>query len=166
MASVACEDIPSEIDEQSLDRFLDVMTGAAEQYPDATVTIDVTHGWRHLSFLMYVGALYLAALGRVNVGRIYYALLKRPPEISPFFDLTPLLELPRWIHALEMLRETGSAKGIAKLLQTDMRPGQEAHAIGEIMNRVSDAHGAGLPIELDARLAGSSRIRRNPFAES
>jgi CRISPR-associated DxTHG motif protein len=63
------------LNEQSLDRFLDVMTGAAERFPDATITVDVTHGWRHLSFLTYAGALYLAVRGRAKVGKIYYALL-------------------------------------------------------------------------------------------
>ncbi|MDX2150228.1 MAG: TM1812 family CRISPR-associated protein [Bryobacteraceae bacterium] len=145
--SVVCQDVPSDIDEKSLDRFLDVMTGAAEQYPGSTVMIDVTHGWRHLSFLMYVGALYLAALGRVTVGRIYYALFA-PSQGSQFFDLMPLLELPGWIHALETLRETGSARPIAAALQKHADSGPEARAIGDIMRRASDAHAAGLPIEL------------------
>lgn len=129
---------------QDIDHFLTVMVSACEDYPDATFTVDVTHGFRHLSFLMYTGVLYLAALGRVVMDRIYYALLHSPPQVSPFFDLTPLLGLPRWIHAIRTLREVGSAKLIGELVH-----GQpDGTAIEKIMERLSDAHAAGLPIEL------------------
>ncbi|MGD0775997.1 MAG: TM1812 family CRISPR-associated protein, partial [Candidatus Solibacter sp.] len=88
---------------------------------------------------------------RVTIDAIYYALLNPQPQVSPFFDLTPLLELPRWVHALETLRETGSAKVVAKLLRghpAAAPTGTDGKALAERMDRVSDAHGAGLPIEL------------------
>jgi hypothetical protein len=150
-AEVSCADIPSGADARDIDHFLSVMVAACEKHAESTVMIDVTHGYRHFSFLMYTGALYLAALGRVTVDAIYYALLNPQPQVSPFFDLTPLLELPRWVHALETLRETGSAKVVAKLLRghpSAATKGTNGKALAEIMDRVSDAHGAGLPIEL------------------
>jgi hypothetical protein len=148
-AEVLSADIPSGAAAQDVDHFLSVMVAACERHAESTVTVDVTHGYRHFSFLMYTGALYLAALGRVTIDAIYYALLNPQPQVSPFFDLTPLLELPRWVHALETLRETGSAKVVAKLLRGPAATtGTDGKAVAEIMDRVSDAHGAGLPIEL------------------
>ena len=116
-AEVLSADIPSGADAQDVDRFLRAMVTACEKHADSAVAVDVTHGYRHFSFLMYTGALYLAALGRVTIDAIYYALLNAQPQLSPFFDLTPLPELPRWVHAIETLRETGSAKVVAKLLR-------------------------------------------------
>lgn len=141
--------IPPGDDAQAMEGFLSAMVAACDPYPKSAVIIDVTHGPRHLSFLAYTGALYLATLGRVTVDSIYYARFAVSPEtLSPFIDLRPLLELPRWIHALETLRETGSAKVIAGLLRGHPDAGEEGKNVAEIMVRLSDAHGAGLPIDL------------------
>jgi CRISPR-associated DxTHG motif protein len=51
-------------EDQDVGGFLTAMVSACEDYPDATLMVDVTHGFRHLSFLMYIGALYLSALGK------------------------------------------------------------------------------------------------------
>ena len=164
-AEVLSVDIPSGADAQDVDRFLSAMVDACERHSESTVTVDVTHGFRHFSFLMYIGALYLAALGRVTIDAIYYALLTPQPQVSPFFDLTPLLELPRWVHALETLRETGSAKVVANLLRGHpaATAGTDGIAIAEIMDRVSDAHGAGLPIELGREVGGFFAQKEKPF---
>ena len=163
-AEVLSADIPSGADAQDVDHFLSAMVAACEKHAGATVTVDVTHGFRHFSFLMYTGALYLAALGRVSVDAIYYALLNPHPKVSPFFDLTPLLELPRWMHALETLQETGSAKVVAKLCRhTAAASGTDGQAIAEIMDRVSDAHRAGLPIELGREICRFFTQKEKPF---
>lgn len=151
-AEVLSADIPSGADAQDVDRFLSAMVVACERHAGTTITVDVTHGYRHFSFLMYTGALYLAALGRVTVDAIYYALFNpQPQQVSPFFDLTPLLKLPRWVHALETLRETGSAKVVAALLRdhpADATAASDGKSIAKLISLVSDAHEAGLPIEL------------------
>lgn len=166
-AEVLFAGIPSGDDAQTLDSFLGVMIAACERYPESVVTIDVTHGPRHFSFLMYTGAIYLATLGRLTVEAIYYARFAVPPQsISPFIDLRPLLELPRWIHALETLRETGSAKVVATLLRghpAAATPGAEGTAIAKLINLVSDAHEAGLPIELGRAIGTFFEQKERPF---
>ncbi len=144
---------------QDVDGFLSVMVSTCEEYSDATLMVDVTHGFRHLSFLMYIGALYLSALGRVTVDRVYYALLNAPPQPSPFFDLTPLLRLPNWIHAVRTLREAGSAKLIGQLVHDH----SDGPAIEKIMERISDAHAAGLPIELAREVDRFFSHKTKPF---
>lgn len=158
-ASVCAAPIPTVGEPQDVNAFLEEMVKTCEQYRDAIFTVDVTHGFRHLSFLMYIGALYLSALGRVTVDRVYYALLNAFPQPSPFFDLTPLLRLPNWIHAVRTLREAGSAKLIGRLVH-DHADGQ---AIEKIMERVSDAHAAGLPIELGREVDRFFNQKTEPF---
>ncbi len=91
------------------------MSNAVTVSGEVDLTVDVTHGYRHFSFLTYIGVLYLAALRGVRVRGAYYGLL-RSDAPSPFLDLRPLLALPRWIHALEVVRETGSTLPLAEAL--------------------------------------------------
>ncbi len=158
-ASVCAALIPTVSEPQDVNTFLTEMVKTCEQYGDATFMVDVTHGFRHLSFLMYVGALYLSALGQVEIDRIYYALLNALPNASPFFDLTPLLELPKWIHAIRTLDEAGSAKLIGRLVHRHA----DGPAIEKIMERVSDAHAAGLPIELGHEVDRLFSQKTKPF---
>lgn len=118
---------------------------------DADLTVDVTHGLRHMSFLTYVGVLYLTALRRVRLRGAYYGLLKPPPDRSVFFDLRPLVELPQWFHALRVLNDTGSAQAIAELVAASGGPGSCQVARG--LRALSEAYSWGLPIEL-GHLAG------------
>ena len=133
---------------------------------DVDLTVDVTHGYRHFSFLTYVAVLYLAALRGVQVRRAYYGLLRAsvppstgklpnasgtqpvaPDPLSPFLDLRPLLELPRWLHALETLRETGSTVPLADALRAGPQS-QSTRKVSDELSRLSEAYLSGLPLEL------------------
>ena len=81
------------------------------------LTVDVTHGFRHFSFLTYTAVLYLEAHGIARVRGAYYGLLNNEDRPSQFLDLRPLLALPRWVYALRVLRDTGSAKPMAEALR-------------------------------------------------
>ena len=128
---VECVDVPDGDAQNDVNEYLKRVTDAVPD--DVDLTVDVTHGYRHFSFLTYVAVLYLAALREVRVRGAYYGLLRpanpsasqqgesqsepAPPVVapaSPFLDLRPLLELPRWLHALETLRETRSTVPLAK----------------------------------------------------
>ncbi len=111
--------------------------------PRVDLIVDVTHGYRHFSFLAYVAVLYLAALRGIRVRGAYYGMLNHDAP-SPFLDLRPLLELPRWIRALKVLRETGSALPMADLLGAD----STAASVARDMKRLSEAYLSGLPLEL------------------
>ena len=138
---------------------------------DVELTVDVTHGYRHFSFLTYVAVLYLAALRGVRVRGAYYGLLRAsvpsppgglanesatrpvaPEPVSPFLDLRPLLELPRWLHALETLRKTGSTVPLADALQAGPRSQSTRKVAGELA-RLSEAYLSGLPLELGREAA-------------
>ena len=114
--------------------------------PNADLTVDVTHGFRHFSFLAYVGVLYLAALRGVSVRGAYYGMLNSDAS-SPFLDLRPLLELPRWVHALQVLHDTGSALPIAQALGGEQN-GPWSRKVTQDLRLLSEAYLSGLPLEL------------------
>jgi hypothetical protein len=111
---------------------------------DVELMVDITHGYRHFAVLTYLAVLHLVALRGVRVVGAYYGMLRRKPAISPFIDLRPMIELPRWTYAVEALRETGSAAPIAAML--DLGPGGLGNMVAEL-RRLSEAHLSGLPLE-------------------
>ena len=137
--------------------FLETVTAAVPE--DVDLTVDVTHGFRHFSFLTYVAVLYLNALRSVRVHGAYYGLLSGDCAVR-FLDLRPLLILPDWIHALRVLNETGSAEPMAESLPD--APGCES--LKRDLSRLSEAYLSGLPLELgmqsDKVLRGLKPLRK------
>ncbi len=130
--------------QEDANAFLEVVIGAIGTNVD--LTVDVTHGFRHFSFLTYVGVLYLAALRGVRVRGAYYGMPNRYAP-SPLLNLRPLLELPGWVHALEVLHETGSALPMARIL-VDGPTGQPVQDNARDLRYLSEAYLSGLPLEL------------------
>ena len=128
----------------------------AEVVPhNAEITVDVTHGPRHFSFLIYVAILYLSALHNIPVRGAYYGLLGS--TTSQFLDLYPLLKLPDWIYALKVMDETGSTLPLAKVIRNS---GKESIArqtkeisreISKELEKLSEEYLSGLPIEMGRR---------------
>ncbi len=135
--------VPGGDEQKDVDKFLRQAVGKIEQ--GAELTVDVTHGYRHFSFLMYAAVLYLVALRGVTVRGAYYGKLN-PNSPSPFLDLRPLLELPRWVYALEVLSDTGSTLPMAKNLRHG-RDNQKARDIARDLKRLSGAYLSALPLE-------------------
>ncbi len=135
---------------------------AANAVPqNVEITVDVTHGFRHFSFLTYIVVLYLTALRGVRVRGAYYGMLNRNRP-SPFLDLRPLLDLPDWLYALRVLRDTGSVLPIAKALGT----GPQNHSIQRIekdLSQLSEAYLSGLPMELGQKASGILRQHKKPL---
>ena len=151
--------IPAGDSQEHVDVFLEKVVGAIDQ--GAELTVDVTHGYRHFSFLTYVAVLYLAALRGVTIRGAYYGLLN-PDDPSPFLDLRPLLDLPRWVYALEVLRDTGSALPIARnLLERSDR--QTARDNARDLEHLSEAFLSGLPLELGWQSRNVLAYRRKPL---
>ena len=127
------------------EEFLEALTNEFPRRPAKPLELflDLTQGPRHFALLTYVGALYLQALhgDRVRVAGAYYGFFPQRGR-GRLFDLRRLLDLPRWANALHTYDETGSARGIADLLEDANR---------SLLNRLKDlsfTHHAGLPLEL------------------
>lgn len=114
----------------------------------ADLTVDVTHGPRHLVFVAYAALLYLTAMRGVRLRAAYYGLLSQNPDTTPsaFMDVQPLVELPQWFHALRVLADTGSAHAMAELVENS--DGHSAAQVGKALRTLSEAYASGLPIEL------------------
>ena len=129
-----------------INAYLNQVTHAILMADAKEITIDVTHGFRHFSFLTYMAVLYISELRPLQVRGAYYGLLCNDTS-SPFLDLRPLLELPKWIHALHTLADTGSAMPMAKIL-SDHSQGQFTKQIKDKLEHFSEAYLSGLPLEL------------------
>ncbi len=155
-----CVEVPSGNEQDDVNEFLSVVTGAIPE--NADLTVDVTHGFRHFSFLMYTAVLYLAALRGVRVCGAYYGLWRGEDVPSPFLDLRPLIALPRWVHAIEVLGETGSAMPMVELLGSG-DPGGSSGDIERSLRRLSEAYLSGLPLETGSQTREILVERRRPL---
>lgn len=152
--------VPDGDRQDDVNTFLTTVTGAIPERVD--LTVDVTHGFRHFSFLTYVAVLYLAALRGVRIRGAYYGMRNPYPQPSPFLDLRSLLELPRWVHALEVLRDTGSTVPMATILRAG--PDREsARASARDLTHLSEAYLSGLPLELGWQAWNVRERRRKPL---
>lgn len=107
------------------------------------LTVDLTHGFRHHAVLLYVTALYLASRERLEVDHVWYAPLA-PEQENEILDLRPLVLLPELVHAVRELRETGSARSLAKVVRSSQRRGSD---VAQRLGALTRALVAGLPLE-------------------
>ena len=97
-----------------------ILESVANRIPKgANLTLDVTQGLRHFSFIFYALVLYLTSLRGVKIRGAYYGMVEGTPQDvpKPIIDLQPLLELPEWFHAVRMFSDQGTTKPMADLLQ-------------------------------------------------
>ena len=74
---------------------------AADVTQDSNVSLDVTHGLRHLPMLTQMSALYLRKARNVAIHGIYYGALDMTQNgVTPVMDLSGLLEIADWVGAL------------------------------------------------------------------
>ena len=138
-------DISTSGTQEGVNDYLKSVVDAVPQQ-DVEITVDVTHGYRHFSFLTYIAILYMAALREIHIRGAYYGMLNHDRP-SPFLDLRPILELPDWVYAVRVLRDTGSAVPIAEALREGTQ-NQSAKNIMRHLTHLSEAYLSGLPIEL------------------
>jgi CRISPR-associated DxTHG motif protein len=141
--------VPSGVSPEDIGTFLDAFTRSVPE--QGTLVVDITHGFRHLSFLTLLGALYTAALGRVEVRSAYYALQRSTPERSPFVDLTPLLELTGFLYAARVLRERGDPQPLADELRRLTGTPKRTQNVARALDAISHAYASALPLEFGRR---------------
>lgn len=141
--------------------FLDKLTNALPSSEEVELTVDITHGLRHFSFLTYIGVLYLTALRGIKLRGAYYGLYHPEEPISPFLDLKPLLEFPGWIHALRTLEETGSARPLADMLRRGLVDEYNIKNLERYLTDLTQSYLAGLPLEVGKAAAETGNEKRN-----
>jgi len=98
---------------------------AGEVPVGARVTLDVTHGLRHLAMVALVAARYLRVVKGVEVAAVYYGALDmpRPKDApAPVLDLAGLLEITDWIEALATFEHSGDYGPFGELYERDGAP--------------------------------------------
>ncbi|MDD4401603.1 MAG: TIGR02221 family CRISPR-associated protein [Desulfitobacteriaceae bacterium] len=86
------------------------------------LTIDLTHGYRSIPFLIFTAALYLRTLKNVQIAGVYYGMLeentgeKHAINSSVLIDMSVLINMIEWFYAAKIFSETGQAKFISELL--------------------------------------------------
>ncbi|MEF8703576.1 MAG: TIGR02221 family CRISPR-associated protein [Candidatus Accumulibacter sp. UW26] len=89
--------------------------------PGESLSIDVTHGFRHLPMLAMVAARYLARVVGVKVEELYYGALEMtaPDGETPVLRLGGLLAMLDWVDALATYHKDGDYGVFAPLLAAD-----------------------------------------------
>ncbi|TWU17950.1 TM1812 family CRISPR-associated protein [Allorhodopirellula heiligendammensis] len=132
-----CIDLVGDADDTNA--FLE--TAAANIPEGCDLTLNVTEGLRHHAFLFYALVLYLTTFRRVRIRGVWYCRMETEnrDDSKPIIDLTPVLELAHWFHALAVFRETGSMRQIAGLVAD--------RGIQRQLNELSQFFMNGLPVE-------------------
>lgn len=85
-----------------------------------TVSLDLTHGLRHLPMLGLLSAMYLQTARNVTINGIYYGALDRTKNgLTPVMQLEGLLSIADWLNALDGFNKTGNLAPFSELLQRD-----------------------------------------------
>ena len=159
---VRLELIPFGRDEAEQRQILECIEQAAGR---GTVSLDVTHGFRHLPMLSLVSAFVLERLGRRVIGLYYGAFEMKEGDQVPVLKLDGLLAIQRWVEALAVFDASGDYGVFALLLAADGVAADKTQcledaAFFERASNVKDAArqlGTFLPV-LDAPLPGASGL--------
>lgn len=149
IATVTCTKVPGikELSTQEgIDKFISEVARVITESQCKSLSLDITHGPRHLSFLVYAIALFSSALMGIEICGAYYGLSTDQDGENAFFDLRPLIELPDWIHAIRVLNETGSAMAISEILTKS--DAKNSKKVIRDLQRLSKAFLSGLPLEV------------------
>lgn len=145
-------DIPDVDDSVQMTAMVQVV--AREIVPHSRLTLDITQGPRHIPFVFYALALYLSGFHDVEITSIWYGSFESDAPDKPLINLRSLLDLPQWLYAVKVFRETGFTKALAQCftnLQKNLPKGPErgpSAKAAEALRRFSMAYESGLPMEL------------------
>lgn len=149
-----------------------ILHAIAQAAPNGQVSLDLTHGFRHLPMLGLLSAFVLDGLGRQVAGLYYGAIDMSADDIAPVLRLDGLIAVQRWVDALASFEASGDYALFAPLLERDGVPVDKARCLQEAAFfertlNVSDAArklNSFLPI-LDAPLPGASGLFQKRLKE-
>ena len=105
---------------------------AADVQTGDSVSLDLTHGLRHLPMLGLLSAMYLQTARKASIKGIYYGALDRTKNgLTPVMQLNGLLSITDWLHALDGFNKTGNLAPFSELLQRDGMTAETAQCLDE-----------------------------------
>ncbi len=150
-----------------------ILEAIAESVPKGRVTVDLTHGFRHLAAIGLLSAFFMEHVKGVEIDGVYYgALDMTEQDETPVIRLDGLLAIAHWIDALNRFDQNGDYSLFASLLRNDGVPADktkclEDAAFFERTLNLSDACrriSTFLPV-LDTRLQGTSGLFQDALAK-
>jgi CRISPR-associated DxTHG motif protein len=88
-----------------------------------TVSLNITHGLRHLPMLTVLSAMYLEVLKKVSIEGIYYGAFEMKhlhnDDVAPAVNLGGLLQIAKWVGALNSFDKDGDYSVFAEVLKDD-----------------------------------------------
>lgn len=100
--------------------------------PGDSIVFDVTHGFRSIPLISLVSSeLALLFNENMNIEAVYYGNFKGEGELSPFVDLTSILELQEWSNAVRSLKQTGNP---SLLIELDAKQKKDHMEVQKIAN--------------------------------
>ncbi len=158
---------------QDADEQYDILSVVADIVPNGTVSVDVTHGFRHLGIIGFLSAFMLERVRNLTVRDLWYGALDMTRDgITPVLRLDGLTRVRRWLNALDRFDATGDYGVFAPLLKEDGVPADKADCLtaAAFHERTLNARDAArkigtfLPV-LAERLAGASGLFQRRLAE-
>ncbi|OQK17971.1 hypothetical protein AU255_08975 [Methyloprofundus sedimenti] len=120
--------IPYGVNEQEQSTILKIM--AADIAYQDQVSLDLTHGLRHLPMLGLLSAMYLQTAKQVHIEGIYYGALELTEnQITPVMKLDGLLKIADWISALHGFDKTGDIAPFSDLLKQEGMDAETANLL-------------------------------------
>lgn len=106
-------------------RQVEIMRALSEglEQGENEVTLDITHGFRHLPMLGLLGMLYLRSIGHASLRNIYYGAFVHGQTVTPVVDLSGLLHIQDWVRSLDQFDKDGDYSVFAELLKREGMPG-------------------------------------------
>lgn len=92
---------------------------AAEVNPGDRVSLDVTHGFRHLPMLAMLSALHLQEVKNAEIVGIWYGFYDHDTKEAPVYNLGGLLRIADWLGALHTFDKDGDYGVFSDLLEKD-----------------------------------------------
>ncbi|MBE3575409.1 MAG: TIGR02221 family CRISPR-associated protein [Firmicutes bacterium] len=120
------------------------------------VILDITNSFRHIPFIYFSAVGFLTSLKQVTV-EVYYAAFERGQPRTAILDLTDLVTLNDWHHALRNLQETGDLHRLAERIRDKAKAGRqyakELRRFANWLLGTDEALAAGLPLEAGLKAA-------------
>ena len=97
-----------------------ILAAIADAVPKGSISIDLTHGFRHIGMIGFLSAVVLERLRNLSVRDLWYGALDMTRDgVTPVLELDGLVRVRRWVEALDRFDATGDYGVFAPLLVED-----------------------------------------------
>ena len=97
-----------------------ILAAISDAVPKGAVSIDLTHGFRHLGVIGFLSAVVLERIRNLTVGDLWYgAFDMKRDNVAPVLQLDGLMRVRRWAEALDRFDATGDYSVFVPLLIED-----------------------------------------------